>query len=138
MEKKSGIQPILKSNSTSFWGNNCFPGMNAKKVTSVLKTLAPGDAGGKWRNHLISSLKWNIVGGAYILVEIVFRFCWLHIIVRDACPSLPSLRCPENWRFWSLRSLLLAQFSTHKHPTMFITKRKEVGTEKYPDTPIQW
>ena len=31
--KKTGIQPILKSNSTSFMLNNCFSGMNLKKVT---------------------------------------------------------------------------------------------------------
>ena len=33
---------------------------------------------------------------------------------------------PGKWRFRSLQSSLLAQFSTHKHRTTFILKRKQV------------
>ena len=35
-------------------------------------------------------------------------------------------RAPEKWRFWSLQSLLLVQFSTYRQRTGFIVKRKQV------------
>ena len=39
-------------------------------------------------------------------------------------------RTPETWRFLSLQSLLLPQFSTYRHWTGFIVKRKQVHIQE--------
>ena len=45
-------------------------------------------------------------------------------------------RSPGNWRFRSLQSKFLPQFSTYRHRTGFIVKRKQVRIEKYIGKPI--
>ena len=45
---------------------------------------------------------------------------------------------PTNWRFRPLKSFHKSQFSTYKHPTTFIVKRKKVRIHTYLDTSIHW
>ena len=49
---------------------------------------------------------------------------------------LPYNRSPEKWRFLSLKSLLLPQFSTYRHRTGFIVQRKQVCISNYLGLPI--
>ena len=52
----------------------------------------------------------------------------LFVMAPSLIPSFPS---PENLCFWQMKSLLIAQFSTYKHRTRFIVKRKQVRIEVY-------
>ena len=45
---------------------------------------------------------------------------------------------PEKWHFMSLQSLLLPLFSTYRHWTEFIVKRKQVCITNYLGIPINW
>ena len=51
---------------------------------------------------------------------------------------LPYNHSPEKWRFPALKSLLLPQFSTNRHQTGFIVKRKQVRITNYLSLPINW
>ena len=93
---------------------------------------------------LISSWKWNYL---YLLVSKqyphLYAFHWMIIgswceIIQLSIIHVWIQRSPGKWRFRSLKSLLLAQFSTYKYRTRFIVKRKEMRIEKYLDTPIHW
>ena len=45
---------------------------------------------------------------------------------------------PEKYHFLALKSLLLPQFSTYRHRTGFIVKRKQVRITNYLGLPINW
>ena len=47
-----------------------------------------------------------------------------------------TFHSPEKWHFCSLQSLLLPQFSTYRHRTGFIVKRKWVGMPNYLGIPV--
>ena len=133
---KTSIQPILKSNSTSFMFNNIFCEMKGKKVIHW---------GGNGGTVQIASRKCNF--GIYLDIQVYY----LDIqAITTFMPSIGSLcvgsfylfiflpySCsPEKWHFPALKSLLLPQFSTYRHWTGFIVKRKQVHIINYLGLPI--
>ena len=95
--------------------------------------------GGNGRTVLISSWKCNF--SIYLDIQVYY----LDIqAIPHSMPSIGSLcvpsihlfflsynHYPEKWHFLSLKSLLLLQFSTYRHPTGFIVKRKQVRITNY-------
>ena len=51
---------------------------------------------------------------------------------------LPSNCSPEKWCFAALKWPLLSQFSTYRHRTGFIVKRKQVRITNYSGLSINW
>ena len=69
-----------------------------------------------------------------LLFDDVFMMC-NYSIFYNICYK----KCtPEKWYFQSLQSLLLPQFSTYRHRTRFIVKRKQVRITNYLGIPINY
>ena len=132
---KTSIQPILKSNSTSFMFNNIFCEVKGKKV------IHWGEAG--WGNGgTIQIASWKCNFGIDLDIQAIttllavywFFICWFLLFIHFSIFQ-PS---PEKWRFPALKSLLLPQFSTYRHRTGFILKRKQVRITNYLGLPMNW
>ena len=109
--------------------NNIFCEMNIKKV------IHWGGPGGMVGTALISSWKCNFsicldIQVYYLDIQtITILLCLLLVLCVGSFYSLIFIsynRSPEQWRFLALKSLLLPQFSTYRHQTGFIVKRKQV------------
>ena len=141
---KTSIQLILKSNSTSFMFNNIFCEMKCKKVIHLgLEGL------GELGTILILSWKCNFsiyldIQVYYLDIQAITTFLCLLFVFYVLIPSIHSFfylttnRSPEKRHFLAPKSLPLPQFSTHRHRTEFIVKRKHERITNYLGLPINW
>ena len=112
--------------------NKFFCEMKGKKVIHW---------GGAWGNlGTVQNASWKCNFGIYLDIQAITTLCLL--LVLYVVPSIYSFfylnynRSPEKWRFPALKSLLLPQFSTYRHRTGFIVKRKQVRITNYLGLPI--
>ena len=113
---------------------------------TIKKIYLLGGGQGIWGNH------------PNFFFEVLLQYLLLYLSMLHGYPSnihtfMPSIgswsviinfsiilnknRSPEKWRFSALKSLLLPQFSTYRHRTSFILKRKQVHIANYPRLPIK-
>ena len=127
----TSIQPILKLNYPSFMFNNIFCEINTKKVIHL-------EGGGRGNGGTVLMSFWKCNHSIYLDIQVyyldihtfmpsigswcvIINFSIIQVIFRFS-----SRHLPEKWHFRSLQSLLLPQFSTYRHRTGFIVKRKQV------------
>ena len=130
------IQSLLKSNSTSFMFNKEISEMKGKKVIH---------GGGVWGNHSNCFFKCNF--SIYLDISILLGYpSNNHTFMPSIGPLcvgsvyififLPYNSSPEKWRFQALNRLPLPQFSTDRHHTGFVVKRKQACITNYRGLPI--
>ena len=133
---KISIQPILKSNYTSFMFNYIFCEMNIKKVIHRVGAILISS----WKcilqyllgyQSILLGYPSNIhsfmpsIGSWYVIIHVSI----IHIYINCS---------PEKSCFRSLQSLLLPQFSPYRHQPGFTVKRKQVRITNYRGIPINW
>ena len=129
------IQPILKSNSTSFMFDNIFCEMKGKKLSTRR------GAWGEWRSrpNFVFKVQFQyLLGYPSILLRYTSNNHTVMPYIGSLCVCsfysfifLCYNRSPEEWRFPALKSLRLPEFWTNKDGTRFILKRNEVIIENY-------
>ena len=104
--------------------------MNIKKVIGW---------GGQWKWGTLPNFLFEVELQVYTNIQSIstlvcllfdangFVMCNYYFFYNTCC----KIRTLGKWRFWSLQSLLLPQFSTYRHRTRFIVKRKQVRINKY-------
>ena len=122
---ETSIQPIPKSNSTYFMFN--------KKNCEICKKVIHW--GWAWGNGELSKL---LLGSVIWIFTSIFTSSIGPLCVGSfyLFNFLPYNCSPEKWCFPALKSLLLPQFSTYRHRTGFIVKRKQVRITNYLGCPI--
>ena len=104
--------------------NNIFCEIKGKKVIHWVG----------WGTVLITSWKCNFsiyfdIQVYYLNIQAIttfYLFYWLFMCSLYSFIFLPYNCSPEKWRFLALKWPLLPQFSTYRHRTGFIVKRKQV------------
>ena len=111
--------------------NNFFCEMNIKKVIHW-------ESRGEWRNLpnyftcISKYITW--ISKQYLHF---YSFWWFLICNYEFFYNTCYINhSSENWHFWSLQSPLLPQFSTYRHRTGFIVKRKQVPIANYLGIPV--
>ena len=100
------------------------------KGKKVIHWGGPGGNGGtviilSWKCNFIIYMDIKVY---YLDIQSITTLLCLLLVLYVLVPSIHSFFCynrsPEKWRFPVLKSLLLPQFSTYRHRTGFIVKRK--------------
>ena len=121
---KTSIQPILKSNSTSFIFNKKNCEIKGKKVIHQEGGL------GEWGTVQIASLKCNF--GIYLDIQAITTLLCLLLVLYVFVPSIYSF-------FYLTTALLKSDIFRHSNPLQpsgFIVKRKQVRITNYIGIPI--
>ena len=99
--------------------------------------------GGRGHGGTIQIASWKCNFGIYLDIQAITTLLYLILVLYVLVPSIYSFfyltsynSSPEKWHFSAAKSLLLTQFSTYRHQTGFMVKRKQVHITNYLGLPI--